>query len=146
MGDIEFIYERIGDDEKDVILPVPESAGARLSKDFRRAEFTCHCGCGFDTPDSALVAGLQELRDALGRMVTINSACRCAQHNKKVGGVPDSQHVYGKAADIVVQGMSPQDVLRAAEGIDVFERGGIGVYDTFVHVDVRGKRARWDNR
>ncbi len=154
MGDIEFIYEEISPDEERASPPPPKGRdakktpqpGARLSEDFNRREFSCHCGCGFDSPNSKLVAGLQELRNLLGRAVTIHSACRCVQHNREVGGVRNSQHVLGKAADISITGLSPPEIARAAERVGVFEQGGIGIYDTFVHVDVRDRRARWDER
>jgi len=59
--------------------------------------------------------------------------------NDRAGGAPFSMHQYGKAADIVVTGMTPKEVARAAEGL--FD--GIGRYKTFTHVDVRGYKARW---
>ena len=43
---------------------------------------------------------LQPLRDALGCPIIINSGYRCPQVNKQVGGVANSQHMSGCAADI----------------------------------------------
>lgn len=114
-----------------------------LTKDFSRDEFKCKCGCGMDCIDIRLVKGLQALRDKLGKPVIINDADRCPRHNKEVGGAPNSQHMLGRAADIHVNGVSPGDVADAAETIPVFASGGIGRYATFVHVDVRGHKARW---
>ncbi len=45
---------------------------------------------------------LQPLRDYLGCPITITSAYRCSQVNKAVGGVSNSQHLTGNAADCVV--------------------------------------------
>ena len=47
---------------------------------------------------------LQPLRDAYGKPITINSGYRCAELNKKVGGVATSQHTKGQAADICIDG------------------------------------------
>ena len=42
----------------------------------------------------------QKIRDELGVPVRVNSGCRCRSHNAKVGGVPNSQHIQGYAADL----------------------------------------------
>ena len=115
-----------------------------LTKNFSRNEFKCKCGkCTNNYIDIRLVKGLQALRNLIGKPIIINSATRCKAHNEAVGGVPNSQHVQGRAADIFVEGMTPESLARKAEQIDAFRDGGIGTYGTFVHVDVRGHRARW---
>ena len=45
---------------------------------------------------------LQPLRDFLGKPVVISSGYRCPELNKAVGGVKNSQHMKGEAADIHV--------------------------------------------
>lgn len=116
-----------------------------LTKNFSRSEFKCKCGrCASNYVDIRLVKGLQELRDLIGKPIIINSATRCKEHNKAVGGVPNSQHVLGRAADIRVDGMATSKLAEYAEMVDAFKNGGIGIYRTFVHVDVRGHRARWN--
>ena len=65
-------------------------------------------------------------------------------YNKKIGGATYSQHIYGTAADIVVQGVKPEEVAKYAEYL-MPKTGGIGLYPTFTHVDVRVARARWKN-
>ena len=81
--------------------------------------------------------------------IKVNSAYRSPEHNAKIGGVPKSQHLLGKAADIVVKDM-PTDVLYQyiEDAISNGEmlQGGLGLYDTFVHYDIRGTKARWDYR
>jgi uncharacterized protein YcbK (DUF882 family) len=57
-----------------------------------------------------------------------------------VGGARGSQHLYGRAADIVVKGVKPSVVADYCEAIGM---GGIGRYTTFTHIDVRDKKARW---
>ena len=46
---------------------------------------------------------LQPLRDYLGKLVVISSGYRCPELNKAVGGVKNSQHMKGEAADIHVE-------------------------------------------
>lgn len=113
-----------------------------LSQHFDRSEFACQCGCGYDTADYELVGILERLRSHWGQPIKINSGCRCEQHNKKIGGSPRSQHRLGRAADIVVKGKNPHQVYRQLEEWYP-NRYGIGSYNTFTHVDTRGKRARW---
>lgn len=94
-----------------------------------------------------LAGQLQILRKHLKKPIKINSAYRSPAHNAKVGGVPNSQHVFGKAADIVVKGLSPRMVYAAIEQLisdGDMSQGGLGLYDSFVHYDHRGYRARWD--
>lgn len=118
-----------------------------LSAHFSKKEFACKCGCGFDTPDPKLVDALEDLRSRLGVPLTINSACRCEKHNKSEGGSPKSQHLLGKAADIMVpSGHSVDSVAFHAENIEAFRKGGIGRYPHkgFVHLDVRTNGpSRW---
>lgn len=118
-----------------------------VSKNFSRKEFACNpvkCGCGFDAVDVDLLAGLQALRDLAGRGITINSACRCAKHNKAVGGASNSYHMKAKAADIVISGLKPAEMAALADKIPQFQKGAIIVYqkDGFIHVDVRGEKYR----
>lgn len=119
-----------------------------LSKNFSRNEFACKCGCGYATPDPRLLIAMDELRERLGGVpLTINSACRCHAHNKKVKGSPRSQHLNGTAADIrVPKGHSVDSLAAEAENVPAFAAGGIGKYPAknFVHVDVRTTgRSRW---
>jgi uncharacterized protein YcbK (DUF882 family) len=51
-------------------------------------------------------------------------------------------HLYGMAADIKLSGVSPKKVAEYAEKL-LPGRGGIGIYDTFTHIDVRATKARW---
>lgn len=114
----------------------------KLSPHFSRWEFACRCGCGFDTVDAELLEALETVRQFYGLPVVITSGCRCAAHNAAVGGSLGSQHLYGRAADIVVQGMTPQGVANFLEQ-NFPGRYGIGRYKTFTHLDTRGTAARW---
>lgn len=90
--------------------------------------------------DSTLLNKLQILRDEIGKPIIINSGYRTKEYNKKIGGSPKSQHMLGKAADIKVNGMAPEALAKKAE---IAGFNGIGIYKTFIHVDVRAKKTRW---
>ena len=115
---------------------------AKNIKHFKIQEFTCR-HCGEIKIDINLLAKLEELRRAIGnRPIIINSGYRCPTHNKNVGGAKNSQHMYGKAVDIRVNGMSPRTLEKYAD--TVFSNGGVGMGGaTIVHVDTRGYKARW---
>ena len=119
----------------------------KLSKHFTRHEFSCKCGCGFDTVDSELLVMLEAIREHFGKPVVISSACRCPAHNEAVGGAPNSQHKLGRAADIVVGGIDPVDVATFVEQAFTSggDRGGVGWYDNFTHIDSRNQRVSWFN-
>ena len=113
-----------------------------VSKNFKRSEFACQCGCGFDAVDVELLQVLQDVRDHFGKKTHINSGCRCIRHNQYVGGDDDSQHLISKAADIVVFWVNPvfvADYLNRKYP----DKFGIGRYTDFTHVDVRAEKARW---
>lgn len=116
-----------------------------LSKNFNRSEFRCKCGkCGLDTIDAATLEVLENVRAHFGQPVTINSAYRCPNHNKSVGGASNSQHLYGRAADITVKGVSPSTVASYVESGPLKGKGGVGRYSNFTHVDTRTNGpARW---
>ena len=116
----------------------------KLSTNFVVKEFACKDGSDYILIDTELVEVLQKIRDHFGKSVTINSAYRNATYNKKIGGVSNSQHTKGTAADIVVSGAAPEEVAKYTEYI-MPEKGGIGLYSSFVHVDVRTNRSRWTN-
>jgi len=114
----------------------------QISPHFRRAEFACNCGCGFDTVDTDTLAILEAVRTHFGKPVVVNSGCRCPDYNRRVGGAPNSQHTLGRAADIRVQGVEPDAVYDwlAAN----FPTASLGRYSTFTHVDTRTHGpARW---
>jgi len=113
-----------------------------VAPNFREAEFACnHCGAlppgGMD---GELIATLQAIRSHYGVPVIINSGYRCRVHNANVGGAPNSQHRFGKAADFVVRGVPAPEVFAM---LDRDWQGGLGRYASFTHIDTRGARARW---
>lgn len=116
-----------------------------LSKHFDSSEFACKDGCGGLNDgadiDPKLVDVLEAMRQLIGKPLVLSCGYRCPKHNAEVGGVWNSQHVYGKAADVQTpDGSTPRELADAA---DVAGADGIGVYNWGVHVDVRGEKARW---
>lgn len=114
----------------------------KLSDNFTVKEFACKDGSDKVLIDTKLVEILQFIRNYFERPVIINSAYRNANYNKKIGGASKSQHILGTASDIVVQGVSSEDVAKYAEYL-MPTSGGIGFYPSFTHVDVRSNRSRW---
>lgn len=122
---------------------VKRDGETKLNAYFKVREFACHDGSDTVLIDDALVQLLGYIRTYFGKPVTINSGYRTVAYNKKVGGVSNSQHVHGKAADIVVQDVPPRAVASYLETL--FPLHGIGLYTSFVHVDTRGKKSYWVN-
>lgn len=115
----------------------------KLSKNFKVREFACYDGSDPIFVAPVLVDVLQDIRDHFGKAVNINSAYRTAAYNKKVdGSATYSQHLYGTAADISIKGVTPKEIAAYAEKL-LPNKGGIGIYSSFVHVDVRETKSRW---
>lgn len=122
----------------------------QITKNFHYLEFASKDGAKLPKELEAnlveLVQNLQVLREYVGKKITINSGYRSPEHNKKIGGVKESFHVRAMAADIVVEGHTPRQVKEIIQHLILTGRmkeGGIGLYDTFVHYDTRGTKARW---
>ena len=115
----------------------------KLSANFRVREFACSDGSDPIFIDTDLVNILQKVRNHFGKAVTITSAYRTPGKNKAVGGTTYSQHLYGTAADIKVKGVTPKKVAAYVEKL-MPNKGGIGIYKTFTHVDVRAVKSRWN--
>lgn len=112
----------------------------KLTENFTVKEFACKDGSDEILIDAKLVALLQDIRDHFGKPVVITSAYRTASHNTSVGGVKNSQHTLGKAADIYISGVSPKQIADYAKKLGV---KGVGLYSSFVHVDTRTKQSYW---
>lgn len=108
---------------------------------FRIKEFACKDGSDEILVDCELVEKLQIMRKHFGRPLIINSAYRTKEHNTAVGGTSNSQHLYGKAADIYISGVTMKEIADFAKAIDF---RGVGTYKNFVHVDVRANYSYWN--
>lgn len=98
---------------------------------FKLEEFECSC-CQENNISFDFVEELDKARSEAGIPFVIESGYRCAEHNKKVGGVENSAHTQGLAADIVVNSSQARYKLLQAL-LPRFRRIGIG--KTFIHVD-----------
>lgn len=116
----------------------------KITDHFRVREFACKDGSDpvFVAPKLAEI--LEQIRQHFGAPVTITSGYRTPSHNAaQAGSSSKSQHMYGLAADIKVEGHTPAEVYAYAETL-LPGTGGIGIYNTFVHVDVRAAKSRWN--
>jgi uncharacterized protein YcbK (DUF882 family) len=90
---------------------------------------------------------LEKFRQEIGKPVVLTSVYRSPRYNASVGGARRSQHKEFCAIDFKVVGAGgPSDwarVLRRLRDNGVF-RGGVGLYNTFVHVDTRGYNVNWE--
>lgn len=126
-----------------------KNGNRRLAPDFKVRELRCRDGSDTVMVDEALTVVLQCIREHFGKPVTITSGYRTPAHNAAVGGAKSSQHLYGRAADIRVQGVSVEAVAAYAESL-MPDWGGVGRYPVkagratgWVHVDTRADKARW---
>lgn len=112
---------------------------------FQAREFKCPC-CGSNKIHSDLIRALDKIRKNIGVAIRVNSGVRCESHNRSIGGAPRSYHLprdgIGYAADITFERSTnklPLDIVRlfiTAEDV-LLGKGGIILYPTWVHVDVR---------
>lgn len=106
---------------------------------FTKEEMACSCGCGRADMDPDFMAMLDELREQLGRPLTITSAFRCRNHLEEIKKALPGAHSAGYAADIAVSGGSERfQVMQAAIKMGFV---GIGVARGFVHVDLNHPHA-----
>ena len=126
------------------------SHSEKLTENFKLSEFKCKDGT--HVPEELfenvqlLCDNLQVLRDHIGKPIRVISGYRSPKYNRRIGGARKSQHMTAKAADIKVSGMTPAEVKSAIVSLikdGKMMKGGIGLYKTFTHYDVRGRNARW---
>jgi uncharacterized protein YcbK (DUF882 family) len=112
-----------------------------ITQNFKYSEFICKDGT--EVPEiykenmEVCATELQILREELGKPIIITSAYRTPEWNKKVGGKPNSYHLRMEAVDIKVKGMKPYDLAIWAARETNFN--GIGIADSFIHLDLRNK-------
>lgn len=119
-----------------------KSGSTKLSEHFSVKEFACSDGSDEIRIDPKLVDYLEKIRAHFGKPVRITSGYRSPTYNAKVGGVKNSYHMKGMAADIVIDGVKSKEVAQYAETIGC---GGIGWYEArnFTHIDTRSGCVRW---
>ena len=137
----------------DVIDAPKQTPANNFSEHFSKSEFACHCcGRGAEKIHPRLIELLEELRTKAGVPIHVNCGYRCPPHNADVGGVPNSQHVLGTAADITIPQIGFNKASKLVQSIDFDGTGFYAPIDSsglwFIHVDVRdggiGSHIEWD--
>jgi zinc D-Ala-D-Ala carboxypeptidase len=119
-------------------LPVRDFEWRDRWPNFWPREFSCrHCGEYYH--HERLLDKLQSLRFLIDKPLKINSGHRCEEHNKKVGGAKNSQHLT-MAVDISLTGHDRWMMVNLAKSLGFT---GIGYGATFLHLDLREKPAEW---
>lgn len=125
-----------------------------INEYFKYREFDCKCGkCERPqgVPSQELIEILTKIRKHYNQPVIINSGYRCEAHNKAVGGSAKSQHFKGSAVDFIVKNTPTESVWEyvlknwgdSPLGLAI-KRNKNNIYAGFVHIDTRGKKARWE--
>ena len=96
-----------------------------------------------NTPNESVIANLKRLaklleqvRTLLNKPIRINSAYRSPEVNALLGSKPTSQHCVGCAADIRVDGMTPDDIVKAIKNSSIVFDQLIREFDSWVHISV----------
>lgn len=124
----------------------------KLTSNFYLREFECNDGTAIPEKYidnvNKLAKNLQVLRDEIKQPIGINSSYRHTAYNKKVGGAKYSQHLTASASDITSKNITPKKLAKTILKLikqGKMDEGGVGLYNGFVHYDIRGKKARWNN-
>lgn len=130
---------------------------ARDGAHFKVRDFACKCGCGTNKTSDDLMRLCDKIRSIAGIPLYVNSGTRCAKRNRECGGVQNSNHMTGQAADLSPRGAMPIGELHRivlsgySQGI-LPELAGLGLYpdNDFIHVDTsprqRGRLRQWTER
>ena len=124
-------------------LSYATDGSVRLSEHFKVYEFRCKDNTNPIFVSPTLVRVLESIRKHFNKPVHINSAYRNPAYNAMIGGAKNSMHMYGMAADIHIDGVTPKQIADFAETL-MPDSGGIGIYDNFCHIDVRYVKSRWN--
>jgi hypothetical protein len=120
-----------------------------LSKHFELAEFVVSetaARQGIDNqPSDQVIANLsglcekllEPLRVHLARPVIITSGYRSIELNQLIGGSNTSQHMTGKAADIIVPGITPFDLCTLIESMNLPYGQLINEFGRWTHISLK---------
>lgn len=116
-----------------------------ISEHFNREEFECKCGCGLSPVDKELIDVLEDIRSFFGEPIIVTSGNRCDDYNRSIGGAYESKHKVGIACDFKVKNELHELVYEYLEH-KYRDKYGLGLYDTWVHIDMRSVKARWNKQ
>lgn len=115
----------------------------QISEHFKVREFAQKdFRCDKVIVDTELIDVLEDIRAHFNKPVIVTSGYRTPEYNAKIGGVKNSQHTKGTAADIKVSGIPAREIQKYLKH-KYPDKYGIGSYLTFTHIDIRDKKARW---
>lgn len=126
-----------------------------LSKHFSLSEFSCKCGCGFDSIDIQLIPIAEIVRHHEGgNSIAPSSACRCYEHNetvqkkankKYISGSSKSKHMPNEKGTGIAMDFKSKNPRKLFAFLDSLfpDLYGMGVYSWGVHIDTRIAAARW---
>jgi uncharacterized protein YcbK (DUF882 family) len=122
----------------------------KLSAHFDLREFNCPVGgeppIHFIPDLIVLCEQLEVIRSELKAPIHVISGWRSSAYNFQIGGATKSQHMLATAADIKVVGHTSHEVHKTILQLisqGKIHNGGVGLYPTFVHYDIRPKPSRW---
>lgn len=125
--------------QKVLTTPAASCDPKQLSPHFHQNEFRCCCQgryCnGFPAEmHTALISGLEQIRNSFNRPLLITSGVRCQTRNREVGGIVHSKHLIGHAADCYIPGVSVDTLADAARQAGL----GVIIYDDqgFCHLEI----------
>lgn len=126
--------------DKSIQYSLSKDGSKQLSANFKVSDFKCRDGSDVVLVNPSLVDLLEKIRSHFGRPVKVVSAYRTPKYNRMLkGAAKNSQHMYGNAADIKIDGVSPKEVY---DWLNTWHKGGLGLYPTFTHIDVRNTVGR----
>jgi len=125
-------------------ISIRETPCYYVTEHFLYSDFICPC-CDM----LKLVPGfyrhislLERMRQELGFPIIVTSGYRCRKHNVKVGGSPRSWHLLF-ATDIRPEDCDPEKLKALYAKAVELGFGGIGQYQTHVHLDLRPDQVIW---
>jgi len=118
-------------------------------KYFKPEEFACKCEKHKFLPvydmSSLLLFQLEQLRELIKTPIIITSGWRCEEHNKEIGGQPNSSHLTKKAVDITIPNPDYDRLKNLYLACERIGFRGLGIYPhkKFIHVDMLDRIQRW---
>jgi len=113
-----------------------------IAEHFTLGEAACSDGSPTIKLHPAAILLVSAIRREFG-ITRINSWYRTPGFNRSINGSEFSKHLYGMAIDVRCDRVTPETVASFADELGA---GGVGIYDSFTHVDIAGQNRRWDNR
>jgi uncharacterized protein YcbK (DUF882 family) len=117
----------------------------------RYIKFNCRCGCDIppelEENKNNYLDQLEIIEKELNQELDISSGYRCKKHNSTIpNSAKNSYHTKCMAGDLKTKGLKPIDLYKVIDRLmneGKILKGGIGVYNTFIHYDIRGTKIRF---